>query len=62
MEPLAVEAHPPADGLACRLTVRFDGQTIESLTREARHLGIGPGTLVRLWTLERLRAIGALET
>ena len=50
-----VEVRPPADGLACRLTVRFDGRTIDALAKEARRLGIGPATLVRMWTLERLQ-------
>lgn len=60
LEPVEAEARRPADGLAFRLTVRFDGRTVDALTREAHRLGVGPGTLVRMWTLERLRALGAL--
>ncbi len=55
LQPVEAEVRPPADGLACRLTVRFDGRIIDALAKEARRLGIGPATLVRMWTLERLQ-------
>src|SRR5215831_7392727 len=37
------------------LTVRFDEDTFEELTREAREKGIGPSTLARMVILEHLR-------
>ncbi len=38
------------------LTVRFDEDTFEELTREAREKGIGPSTLARMVILEHLQA------
>jgi CopG antitoxin of type II toxin-antitoxin system len=38
------------------LTVRFDEDTFEELSREAREKGIGPSTLARMVILEHLRA------
>ena len=38
------------------LTVRFDEDSIEELSREAREKGIGPSTLARMLILEHLRA------
>ncbi|HLJ35064.1 MAG TPA: CopG family antitoxin [Ktedonobacteraceae bacterium] len=38
------------------LTVRFDEDTFEELTREAREKGIGPSTLARMVILEHLHA------
>lgn len=35
--------------------VRLSSETWEALRREARELGVGPSTLVRMWILERLR-------
>jgi hypothetical protein len=37
------------------LTVRFDEDTFEELSREAREKGIGPSTLARMVILEHLR-------
>jgi hypothetical protein len=37
------------------LTVRFDEDTFEELTKEAREIGIGPSTLARMVILEHLR-------
>ena len=37
------------------LTVRVDEDTFSPLSKEARDLGIGSSTLVRMWILERLR-------
>ena len=54
-EPVQAQALPSADGLTCRLTVRFDGRTVDALAAETRRLGFGPATLVRMWTLERLQ-------
>src|SRR6266571_4686725 len=38
------------------LTVRFEEDTFEELTREAREKGIGPSTLARMVILEYLQA------
>ena len=38
------------------LTVRFDEDIFEELTKEAREKGIGPSTLARMVILEHLRA------
>jgi hypothetical protein len=38
------------------LTVRFDEDTFEELTREASEKGIGPSTLARMLIVEHLRA------
>ena len=38
------------------LTVRFDEDTFEELSKEAREKGIGPSTLARMVILEHLRA------
>jgi CopG antitoxin of type II toxin-antitoxin system len=38
------------------LTVRFDEDTFEELSREAREKGIGPSTLARMVILEHIRA------
>ncbi len=38
------------------LTVRFEEDTFEELTREAREKGIGPSTLARMVILEHLQA------
>ena len=37
------------------LTVRFDEDTFEELSREAQEKGIGPSTLARMVILEHLR-------
>jgi predicted DNA binding CopG/RHH family protein len=38
------------------LTVRFEEDTFEALTREAREKGVGPSTLARMVILEHLQA------
>ena len=40
------------------VTVRFDEDMFEELTKEAREKGIGPSTLARMVILEHLRARG----
>ncbi|HVC33782.1 MAG TPA: hypothetical protein VNL16_09760 [Chloroflexota bacterium] len=35
--------------------VRFSAETWEELRREACEIGVGPGTLIRTWVLEKLR-------
>ncbi len=37
------------------LTIRFDEQAIEELRKLASEKGMGVTTLVRMWTLERLK-------
>jgi hypothetical protein len=37
------------------LTIRFDEQALEELQKLAGEKGMGVTTLVRMWTLERLR-------
>ncbi len=37
------------------LTVRFDADTFEELSKEAKEKGIGPSTLARMLILEHLR-------
>ena len=46
----------PRAGLTEQLTVRLDRETHDSIVAEAREMGIGPTTLVRVWLRERLRA------
>lgn len=43
--------------LAKVVPVRLSTELWEELRGEARELGIGPSTLVRMWILERLRAL-----
>lgn len=38
------------------ITVRFPEKALYELRRQAFRLGIGPTTLVRMWTLEKLQA------
>ena len=49
-------AAEPRAGLTEQLTVRLDRETYEGIVAEAREMGIGPTTLVRVWLRERLRA------
>jgi hypothetical protein len=37
------------------IPVRLSSETWTALRQEARQLGIGPSTLVRMWVLEKLR-------
>lgn len=41
--------------LAEKLTLRLDRDDREALVRHARHIGIGPSTLARMWIKDRLR-------
>ena len=50
VEPIAVKR--PLDVV---VPVRLSSETWTALRREARELGIGPSTLVRMWVLEKLR-------
>lgn len=38
------------------ITVRLPEATVAAVTREARTMGIGPSTLMRMWILEHLRS------
>ena len=51
-EIVQVEVKKPLDKV---IPVRLSADKWEELRREARELGIGPTTLVRMWILERLR-------
>ena len=37
------------------ITIRFPEKALQKLRRQAFRLGIGPTTLVRMWTLEKLQ-------
>jgi hypothetical protein len=43
-----------AKNLSGNLNIRFDDETLDKLRKEAKKRGVGPTTLVRMWTLERL--------
>ncbi len=45
-----------AKNLSEGLTVRLDPETMQALRERAKHQGIGPTTLIRMWVMERLRA------
>jgi hypothetical protein len=47
-----------AKNLSQGITIRFDPQTLDKLRSQAHGQGIGPGTLVRMWILEKLRNMG----
>jgi hypothetical protein len=50
------EPAEPARELETVLAVRFDRATVAVLRKVARAKGIGATTLLRLWTIERLKA------
>jgi predicted DNA binding CopG/RHH family protein len=41
--------------LSAGINIRLDPETLTELRREARHKGIGPTTLARMWILEHLQ-------
>jgi hypothetical protein len=51
-EVVAVEVKRPLDKV---IPVRLSADKWEALREEARELGVGPSTLVRMWVLEKLR-------
>ena len=51
-EVVEAEVKRPLDQV---IPVRLSADKWEALRAEARELGIGPTTLVRMWVLERLR-------
>jgi len=51
-EEVVVEVKRPLDTV---VPVRLSAETWSALRREARELGVGPSTLIRVWVLERLR-------
>ena len=51
-EEVVVEAKRPLDIV---VPVRFSSETWETLRQEAREVGFGPSTLVRMWILEKLK-------
>lgn len=53
-ERLEIEFKRPLDKV---IPVRLAADKWDELYREARELGIGPSTLLRMWTLEKLRSL-----
>jgi hypothetical protein len=53
-EVVEIEVKRPLDKL---VPVRLSSDKWEELRREARELGVGPTTLARMWTLEKLRQV-----
>ncbi len=51
-EVVQIEVKQPLDKV---IPVRLPAETWEQLRKEAKELGIGPTTLVRMWIMERLR-------
>ena len=51
-EVVQVEVKKPLDKV---IPVRLSADKWEEIRKEARELGVGPTTLVRMWILERLR-------
>ncbi len=51
-EVVKIEVRRPLDIV---VPVRLSSETWAALRREARQVGVGPSTLVRIWVLERLR-------
>ena len=51
-EVVEIEVKKPLDKV---IPVRLSAEKWELIRQEARELGIGPTTLVRMWVLERLR-------
>jgi len=49
------ELAEPSGQLETVLAVRFDRETVALLRKAARAQGIGATTLLRLWTIERLK-------
>ena len=47
-----------AKNLSQGITIRFDPATLEELRSQAHQKGVGPTTLARMWTLERLHGQG----
>jgi hypothetical protein len=45
------------DHLTVTISTRFDRETAEVLRTAARERGIGVTTLIRMWTLDRLRRL-----
>ncbi|MDD4859056.1 MAG: hypothetical protein PHR56_02500 [Dehalococcoidales bacterium] len=51
-EVVQVDVKKPLDKV---IPVRLSADQWEQIRAEARELGVGPSTLVRMWVLERLR-------
>ena len=51
-EVVKIEVKRPLDKV---VPVRLPSETWEALRREAREVGVGPSTLLRMWVMERLR-------
>jgi hypothetical protein len=55
-EVVEIEVRRPLDKV---IPVRLTSEQWAAVRREAAALGIGPSTLIRMWTLERLRHLAA---
>jgi hypothetical protein len=53
-EAVEIQVKRPLDKV---IPVRLAAEHWEELRREARDLGVGPTTLLRMWVLERLREV-----
>ena len=53
-EEVEIQVKRPLDKV---IPVRLPAEQWEELRREARDLGIGPTTLLRMWVLEKLREV-----
>ena len=53
-EVVEVEVKRPLDKV---IPVRLPSDAWAELRREARELGVGPSTLLRMWVLEKLRQV-----
>ena len=58
-EVVALDVKRPLDKV---IPVRLAADKWEAVRQEARALGIGPPTLVRMWVLERLRQLRRTRT
>jgi hypothetical protein len=55
-EVVDLEVRQPLDKV---IPVRLSADKWAAVRREARELGVGPSTLVRMWVLEKLREVAA---
>jgi hypothetical protein len=55
-EVVNLEVKQPLDKV---IPVRLSAEKWAAVRREARELGVGPSTLVRIWVLEKLRDVAA---
>lgn len=53
-KPVKLEFVKPLEHI---LGVRMDGKTLTKLTKLGSDIGVGPSTLVRIWIMEKLKAL-----